>query len=94
MRLFVRRNFGPGWINENLYRAPARIRIRVRLLAHSQRLELTIVESEVLHQILAHNHGPRFGEHQFLLGVAFHARGHHNHRKAELVIRQKLAAGV
>ncbi len=94
MRLLVRRNFGPGWVDENLYGAPTDIRIRVRLLAHSQSLQLTVVKSEVLHQVLAHNHGSRFGEHQVLLSIAFHARRHHDHRKAEFVISQELAAGV
>jgi hypothetical protein len=68
--------------------------IRVRLLAHSQSLELAVVESEVLDQILAHNHGPGFGEHQVLLGIAFHAGGNHDYRKSELILGQELAAGI
>ena len=80
--------------DENLDRTPIRIQVRARLLAHSQRLELAIVKSEVLDQILAYHHGPGLGEDQILLGVAIHAGGNHNDRNSELMsvpgIRRRL----
>ncbi len=94
MCFLARRDFASRWIDENLHFAPPRIRTRVRLLAHPQSLELTIVESEVLHQILAYDHRPGLGQHQILLGIALHPSGCNDYRKTELVIRQELAAGV
>jgi hypothetical protein len=60
----------------------------------SQRLELAVVESEVLNQVLANNHGPGFGECQVFLGIALPCRGNHDDRKSELILRQELAAGI
>ncbi len=64
------------------------------LLAHSQRLKLAVVESKVLDQVLADNHGPGLGEHQILLGIAIHAGGDHNDRNSELILRQEVAGSI
>src|SRR5580698_3953136 len=92
--LLVGRNFGSRRIDQNLYSAPGGILLRICLFPHAQSFELTVVESEVLDQILADYHGPSFGQHQVLLGIAFHASGDCDHRKSKLIIRQKIAAVV
>jgi hypothetical protein len=47
LRLLVRWNFAPGWIDESLNFAPSGIRISVRLFAKSQSSKLTILRMRI-----------------------------------------------
>ena len=80
--------------DENLNRTPVCIQVRARLFTQAQRFKLAVVKSKVLYQVLAHNHGPGFGKGQVFLGIAFHPGRSHDYRKAELILRKKVAASV
>src|ERR1039457_1456933 len=84
-RQFVRRYLGSCRKNENLNRTPICIEVRPRLLAHAQRLELTVVKAKVFDEVLAHNHGPSLGEYQIFLGITLHAGRYYDYSKAELI---------
>src|ERR1700730_9125246 len=86
---WARRNFRSSGINKNLDLAALG---GIFGFAQSKRLEASVVELEVLGQVIANHHAARLGEHPCLIGVALRPHVSYHHGQAEPVLLEILSS--